>query len=133
MLKKCCGEWQCQTVCRDGNFHVTCVKEKSRVRRYKYAQKVVLRFLSEQLYSLSCICSAKILLDWQGVFCCAVRERTREGNIKRRMDKLFPLFQPIQIYCRGRTVTYKNKSRLLKMAFALASVYNSSQTGCRQK
>lgn len=83
----------------------------------KNAQKVVLRFLSEQLYSVYAalkFCST----GRQGVFCCAVR-------VDKRMDKLFPLFQPIQIYIYiyvavGRTVTSsKNKSRLLKMAFAL--------------
>jgi hypothetical protein len=84
MLKKCCGEWHVKLSARDGNFHVTCVCEG------KNAQKVVLRFLSEQLYSVYAalkFCST----GRQGVFCCAVR-------VDKRMDKLFPLFQPIQIY-----------------------------------
>jgi hypothetical protein len=79
------GEWHVKLSARDGNFHVTCVcvKEKRAKSCFAIFERTV----------IFCMCSAKILLDWQagGLLLCCVR-------VDKRMDKLFPLFQPIQIY-----------------------------------
>lgn len=95
MPKKCCGEWQSN--CR-ARWEFSChVRKKSPA--HKYAKKVVLRFLSEQLYSLSCVkdiyAAPKLCSTGRGSF-VAVRGQEKE-ILSDGWTSCFHYSKPLQI------------------------------------